>query len=268
MTTAAQRFEADKKFAYRALQDARQYVTDFDRTGSKAEALYERLARAANMLYPWTTDGTEAQAQKAMDYRREIMSILSDKIGPASRRAFSEQGGTHHATKKKSPRQLDREIAEVVAGWGVGGGTSLTEDRVAKLTDDHINEIYRDAQARGDTKTAKLAAKAAYAYDKPGEKIAALAAHLAGKKGRRGKSQLRSHATTQDLIGALKGRARVKFSDRSKRPNMDKAQPRWIAFVQGYLGHDVSGEGATKEAAVRAAVADLPANIRRHLETL
>lgn len=100
-----QSFEADKKLAYRALQDARQYVTDFDRTGSKARALYERLAQAANMLYPWTTDGTEAQAKKATGYRQEIMSLLSEKIGPAYR---------YHATRK-SPAQLQREIDESLA---------------------------------------------------------------------------------------------------------------------------------------------------------
>jgi hypothetical protein len=71
----------------------------------------------------------------------------------------------------KSAAQLNREIVA-----SLSGGASLTDDR--------INEIYRDAMARGDEKTAKLCAKAAYAYDKPQEKIAALAAHLA-KIGRR-----------------------------------------------------------------------------------
>lgn len=91
---------------------------------------------------------------------------------------------------KTSPAQLDREIAEVLSGWGVGGKAPLTEARVVKLTDDHINPLYQDAMARGDAKTAKLAAKAAYAYDKPREKIGALAAHVAGKKRARS-----SHAT-------------------------------------------------------------------------
>lgn len=129
MATREQRFEADRKFTYRALQDARQYVTDVDRTGSKAEALYERLARANRLMYPWSTDGTEAQSKKAIEYLGEITSILSEKIGPASRREFSEQGGSRdHSTKKraashaahahatkKSGAQLDREIAEVLA---------------------------------------------------------------------------------------------------------------------------------------------------------
>ncbi len=108
MATAEQRFEADKKFAYRALQDARQYVTDFDRSGSKAEALYERLARASGMMRPWSTDGTSAQSKKAIEYLNEITSILSEKIGPAARREFSEQGGTrHHATKKSAEHEHD-----------------------------------------------------------------------------------------------------------------------------------------------------------------
>lgn len=109
MATAEQRFEADKKFAYRALQDARQYVTDFDRTGSKAEALYKRLARADSLMRPWSTDGSSAQAQKAIEYLQEITSILSEKIGPASRREFSEQRDTrHHAMKKSSTAHQGR----------------------------------------------------------------------------------------------------------------------------------------------------------------
>ena len=115
MATAEHRFEADKKFAYRALQDARQYVTDFDRTGSKAEALYERLARADRLMRPWSTDGTSVQAKKAIEYLQEITSIISEKIGPASRREFSEQGGTRHHATKKTPAQLQREIDEVLA---------------------------------------------------------------------------------------------------------------------------------------------------------
>jgi len=115
MASKEQRFEADKKYAYRALQDARQYVTDMDRTGSKAEALYERLSRASRMMRPWSTDGTSTQSKKAIEYLDEVTSILSEKIGPASRREFSEQGGArHHATKKKSPTQLDREIIQAL----------------------------------------------------------------------------------------------------------------------------------------------------------
>lgn len=100
MATAQERFETDKKFTYRALQDARQYVTDVDRTGAKAEALYARLAKANRLMYPWSTDGNAAQSKKAIEYIKEITSILSDKIGPASRREFREQGGRRdHATK-------------------------------------------------------------------------------------------------------------------------------------------------------------------------
>lgn len=115
MATAEQRFEADTKFVYRALQDARQYVTDFDREGSKAKALYVRLDKARSLMQPWSTDGTAVQAKKAIEYLRELGSLASDKIGPASRREFREQGGArNHATKKKSPAQLQREINEAL----------------------------------------------------------------------------------------------------------------------------------------------------------
>lgn len=89
----AKAFEADKAETYRALQDARAYVTDFDRDGKKAEAIYKRLERANRVMYPWSTDGTPAQSAKAIEYINEITSILSEKIGPASRREFREQGG-------------------------------------------------------------------------------------------------------------------------------------------------------------------------------
>jgi hypothetical protein len=115
MATAAERFEADKKFTYRALQDARQYVTDVDRTGAKAEAIYERLAKANRLMYPWSTDGSDAQSKKAIEYIHEITSILSDKIGPASRREFREQGGRRDHATKKSPAQLQREIDDTLA---------------------------------------------------------------------------------------------------------------------------------------------------------
>jgi hypothetical protein len=140
MATREQRFEADKKFTYRALQDARQYVTDVDHSGRKAEAIYARLERANRLMYPWSTDGTEAQSKKAIEYLNEITSILSDKIGPASRREFREQGGSRdhsmrkrgprgprvaHATKKKSGAQLDREIAEVLVKEPGSGGPRI-----------------------------------------------------------------------------------------------------------------------------------------------
>jgi hypothetical protein len=138
MATREQRFEADRKFTYRALQDARQYNTDVDRGGRKAEAIYERLARANRLMYPWSTDGTEAQSKKAIEYLNEITSILSEKIGPASRREFREQGGSRdhstkkraahaHATKKKSGAQLDREIAEVLTKEPGSGGPCIVK---------------------------------------------------------------------------------------------------------------------------------------------
>ena len=103
MVTPEQRFAADKQYAYRALQDARQYNTDVDHTGSKAEALYVRLSRASRLMYPWSTDGTPAQAKQANEYLAEITSILSEKVGPASRQELSEQGGwRHHSTMRSS----------------------------------------------------------------------------------------------------------------------------------------------------------------------
>ena len=107
--TTEQRFDADKAFAYRALQDARAYNTDIDRTGYLAKNVYKRLERASRMMRPWSTDGTAAQVKKAIEYLGEISSILSHKIGPASRREFPEQGGA--GAKKTSPAQLNAEIS-------------------------------------------------------------------------------------------------------------------------------------------------------------
>jgi len=94
VTTAARRFEADQLYVSRALVDARGYNTDVDPAGHKAEAIYERLSRASRLMYPWSTDGTPAQMKRAVEYLHEITAILSEKIGPASRREFHEQGGS------------------------------------------------------------------------------------------------------------------------------------------------------------------------------
>ncbi len=88
-------FVMDKADAYRALQDARAYVTDFDLKGTSAKALYTRLERAIRIMRPWSTDGDASQRKQAMDYIIDIDSILSEKIGPASRREFPEQNGPH-----------------------------------------------------------------------------------------------------------------------------------------------------------------------------
>lgn len=75
-----------------------------------------------------------------------------------------------------------------------------------------------------------------------------------------------------DMTGALQKlkdrKARVRFVDQQARVSQDRdpARPRWTAFVQGVFGHDAVGEGATKEAAARAAIAELPPHIRRHFE--
>lgn len=107
-------FEADWKEVYRALQDARAYVTDFDRDGRKAEALYERLARAGRLMRPWSTDGTVEQSRKAVDAIREITSLLSEKIGPASRREFPEQGGSRGGSP--TPREIEQDVTRIASG--------------------------------------------------------------------------------------------------------------------------------------------------------
>jgi hypothetical protein len=58
---------------------------------------------------------------------------------------------------------------------------------------------------------------------------------------------------------------KVKFEDRSRRAQQEdrEAGPRWTAFVTVF-GHDRSGEGDTKDAAVSAAVNDLPGHVARH----
>lgn len=116
MANPGQRFEADRQYAYRALQDARAYVTDTDRNGIGARAIYERLARARGMMYPWSTDGRPTESEKAIEYLREITSILSEKIGPASRCEFPEQDDCADPPTKKSPAQIRREIDASLAG--------------------------------------------------------------------------------------------------------------------------------------------------------
>jgi hypothetical protein len=127
MPSTAQRFEADQQFTYRALQDARQYNTDTDPTGSRAEAIYARLAKASRLMYPWSTDGTPGQSRKAVEDLDEITSILTEKIGPASRREFSEQGRTRRH-ESKTTRQLDAEI-DTALTRPRHDGTSSTDAR-------------------------------------------------------------------------------------------------------------------------------------------
>jgi len=101
---------------------------------------------------------------------------------------------------KKTVAQLNSEINAALSGG-------------AALTDDRINAIYRDAMARGDTKTAKLAAKAAYAYDKPHEKIAALVTHLAKKSRHRSAASGTRHATRR-MSHAVKAKTSGKNNDK------------------------------------------------------
>ena len=101
---------------------------------------------------------------------------------------------------KKTAAQLNSEINAALSGG-------------AALTDDRINAIYRDAMARGDTKTAKLAAKAAYAYDKPHEKIAALVTHLA-KKSRHRSAASGTRRATKRVSHAVKVKTNGKINDK------------------------------------------------------
>ena|ERR1700750_3444457 len=111
MSIRDQRFALDKDIAYKALQDARLYVTDMDPTGVKAEKIYKKLVRASNFMRPWSTDGSAAQIKKAIEYLDEITSVLSLKIGPASRAEFPGQMGF----KRKTSAQLNREIDEALS---------------------------------------------------------------------------------------------------------------------------------------------------------
>ena len=162
MATAQERFEADKKFTYRALQDARQYVTDVDRTGAKAESIYERLAKANRLMYPWSTDGNATQSKKAIEYIQEITSILSDKIGPASRREFSEQGGRRDHATKKSPAQLQREIDDVLgkrsshaSAWTPRSDDVTSTAGLMKIATAVARELKQSGMTWGDTSRAR-----------------------------------------------------------------------------------------------------------------
>lgn len=84
-------WEADWRDAYRALQDARLYVTDFDRTGQKAERIYERLDGEVRRMREWSSDGPPSEAKRATEWLREAFSILTYKIGPASRATLPGQ---------------------------------------------------------------------------------------------------------------------------------------------------------------------------------
>ncbi len=68
------------------LAKARHYVIDFDRSGEKAEALYKQLATVERRMRAHATDSpVAARRDKAREYLEEIVSILTHKIGPASR---------------------------------------------------------------------------------------------------------------------------------------------------------------------------------------
>lgn len=127
MSISEKRWELEKSETYRALQDARQYNTDTDRTGAKAEAIYDRLARANSVMRPWSNDGNAEQKKKANEYLTEITSILSHKIGPASRREFVEQGGKRsHLSKRRS---------HLTKGTGAGSGKFKASSAATKASE-------------------------------------------------------------------------------------------------------------------------------------
>ncbi len=140
----------------------------------------------------------------------------------------------HHATKK-SPAQLQREIDEVLAH----PGAHSYEEAMAALEKKHAGVPRGGSLRSGHVPVVpKMTSKTKW---------------------------------SPSVLQMLKRhKARVRFEDRSKRfgPSMHEAGLRWTAFVQDAFGHDVVGDGATKEAAARAAVAELPPHIRRHFESL
>ncbi len=75
---------ADLQVARDAMAKARQYVTDFDKDGKKAEAIYKLLDRAKRLMSNYSDP-------KSIEMSRDITSILSEKIGPASRATLSGQ---------------------------------------------------------------------------------------------------------------------------------------------------------------------------------
>lgn len=82
------------------LAKARHYVIDFDRGGEKAEALYKQLATVERRMRAHATDSpVAARRDKAREYLEEIVSILTHKIGPASRAQLPGQKKGHASGK-------------------------------------------------------------------------------------------------------------------------------------------------------------------------
>lgn len=106
------------------LAKARHYVTDFDRSGEKAEALYKQLATVERRMRAHATDSpVAARRDKAREYLEEIVSILTHKIGPASRAELSGQKKGH-----ASGRALDRaeEVLEYLTREPPPDGAYIT----------------------------------------------------------------------------------------------------------------------------------------------
>lgn len=165
-------------------------------------------------------------------------------------------GASHHATKK-SPAQLDREIAEYLARSQPQALRNLSEIRLTT----ELRNMLTAQRLRQSAQRQRY--------------IETLENELRARESKAFGESRRSHATLKSTVpGVLQKlkdyKARVRFEDQLKRVSQSREpdRPRWTAFVQGVFGHDVSGEGATKEAAVHAALSDLPLHVRRHFKGL
>lgn len=82
-------WDADVKQYRDVMAKCRQYVTDFDKDGSKAEKLYQQLDQVLRRMRAHTSDGVDTK--KAIEYVKEAESIATHKIGPASRATLEGQ---------------------------------------------------------------------------------------------------------------------------------------------------------------------------------
>lgn|SRR5574341_75425 len=207
-------------------------------------------------------------------YNEYPASSIKEAKAKAERIAPSSSG--HHATKKKSPAQLQREIDEAL-GYAPGSSVQHYRLSIAGPTGRYVySEFWGTKDEALDRAQSELKYGASYvnvAVDdrRGGYKTVAEVWPQSHATKKHSTTTFRSHAAKRSLVDVLKGEpyfARVRFEDQLKRASQhrDPNRPRWTAFVQNVLGHDVVGEGATKEAAAKAAVAELPANIRRHFE--
>jgi hypothetical protein len=173
--------------------------------------------------------------EKLIEKRPALWGRFAAYLTSGHRFVDDPPAGTRHHATKKSPAQLQREIDEVLAH----PGAHSYEEAMAALEKKHTGVPRGGSLRSGHAPVVpKMTSKTKW---------------------------------TPSVLELLKRyKARVRFEDRSKRrgPSMHETGLRWTAFVQGAFGHDAVGEGATKEAAARAAIAELPPHIRRHFESL